>query len=122
MKKLISIIEIPTTDFKRAVTFYQAILNVKLEMVDMEGIKMAMFPQTSENISVQLINGGDYKPSSDGTVVYLDGGDDLQKIADKITATGGTIVLPKTEIGPDMGFYSIFIDTEGNKLGLHSAH
>jgi uncharacterized protein len=122
MKKLISIIEIPTTDFKRAVTFYQAILSVKLEMVDMEGIKMGMFPQTSDNISVQLIHGGDYKPSSDGTVVYLDGGDDLQKIADKIKVNGGTIVLPKTEIGPDMGFYSIFIDTEGNKLGLHSAH
>lgn len=83
---------------------------------------MGLFPNTGEGISVQIINGGDYKPSAQGTVVYLNGGDDLQKIADKIEANGGKILLPKTAIGPDMGFYAIFTDTEGNKLGLHSLH
>jgi predicted enzyme related to lactoylglutathione lyase len=120
MKNQISIVEIPTADFGRATTFYQAILNIKLEVVEMEGIKMALFPGEPEGVAVQLIHGGDYKPSNNGTIVYLNGGDDLQRVANKIKANGGTIIIPKTEIGPDMGFYAMFMDTEGNKLGLHS--
>lgn len=120
MKNLVSIVEIPTADFRRAVTFYQAILAIKIEEAEMEGIKMGLFPNAGEGVFVQLINGSDYKPSMDGTIVYLNGGDDLQKIADKVEANGGKIVVPKTEIGPEMGFFAIFTDTEGNKLGLQS--
>jgi predicted enzyme related to lactoylglutathione lyase len=69
---------------------------------------------------VQLINGSDYKTSADGTIVYLNGGDDLQKVADKIEANGGKVIIPKTGIAPEMGFFALFTDTEGNKLGLHS--
>jgi predicted enzyme related to lactoylglutathione lyase len=88
----------------------------------MDGIKMGLFPNAGEGVFVQLINGSDYKPSADGTVVYLNGGDDLQKIADKIEANGGKIVVPKTGIGPETGFFAIFTDTEGNKVGLHSSN
>jgi predicted enzyme related to lactoylglutathione lyase len=120
MKNLISIVEIPTADFPRAVAFYKSILGVNIEEIDMDGIKMGLFPNSDSGIAVQLINGSDYKPSGHGTIVYLNAGDDLQKVADKIKANGGNIIIPKTEIGPDMGFYAMFTDTEGNKLGLHS--
>lgn len=62
----------------------------------------------------------DSKPSADGTVAYLNTGDDLQVVFDKIVANGGEMVVPKTDISPEMGFFAMFIDTEGNKLGLHS--
>jgi|SRR5688500_1668444 len=120
MKNLISIVEIPTADFRRAMAFYQAILDIHIEEMEMDGIKMGLFPNSGESVSVQLINGSQYKTSSDGAIVYLNGGKDLQKVADKIEANGGKIVIPKTEIGPEMGFYAMFHDTEGNKLGLHS--
>ena len=120
MKPLISIVEIPTSNFSRAVAFYQAILAITIEEIEMEGVRMGLFPNDGESVSVQLINGSEYKPSGDGTIVYLNGGKDLQKVADKIETNGGKIVVPKTEIGPEMGFYAIFNDTEGNKLGLHS--
>ena len=120
MKNLISIVEIPTTDFPRAVAFYQAILDITIELAEMDGVKMGLFPNSGDSVFLQLINGSEYKPSRDGTVVYLNGGDDLQKVADKVAANGGKIVVPKTEIGPEMGFFAIFTDTEGNKLGLHS--
>jgi hypothetical protein len=122
MKKLVSIVEIPTADFSRAMDFYQKILGINIEVVEMEGIKMGLFPNSGEDAVVQLIYADGYKTSADGTIVYLNGGEDLQKIADKIEANGGKIVIPKTEIGPDMGFYAMFTDTEGNKLGLHSLH
>ena len=122
MKNLISIVEIPTSDFSRAVAFYEAILEIKIEKAEIDGIKMGLFPNDGESTFVQLINGSEYKTSVDGTIVYLNGGNDLQNIANKIEANGGKIVVPKTEIGPEMGFYAMFKDTEGNKLGLHSSN
>lgn len=120
MKNLISIVEIPTSDFSRAVAFYQAILDIHIEEIEMDGVKMGLFPNDGESVLVQLINGSEYKTSVDGTIVYLNGGNDLQKVANKIESNGGKIVVPKTEIGPEMGFFAMFTDTEGNKLGLHS--
>lgn len=122
MKKLISIVEIPTANFRRAVAFYQTILGINIEDAEMDGIKMGLFPNDGEGVFVQLINGRGYKPSTNGTIVYLNGGEDLQKIADKVEANGGKIIVPKTEIGPEMGFFALFADTEGNKLGLHSSN
>jgi uncharacterized protein len=120
MKNLVSIIEIPTTDFLRAVAFYKAILDINIEEVEMDGVKMGLFPNDGEGVFVQLINGSEYKPSAEGTIVYLNAGNDLQVVANKIKSNGGKIVVPKTEIGPDMGFFAMFTDTEGNKVGLHS--
>lgn len=122
MKNLISIVEIPVANFSRAVSFYQSILGIRIEEADMGGIQMGLFPNEGEGVFVQLIKGDSYAPSADGTVAYLNGGKDLQKVAGKIEANGGKILVPKTEIGPDMGFYALFTDTEGNKLGLHSTH
>ena len=122
MKNLVSIVEIPTVDFSRAVTFYQAILDVSIEEIDMQGTQMGIFPSNGEVVSVALINGDEYKTTVDGTRVYLNGGDDLQIVLNKIEPNGGKVVVPKTEIGPEMGFFAMFTDTEGNKLGLHSIH
>lgn len=122
MKNPVSIVEIPTVDFPRAVKFYQAILNVRIEEIDMQGTQMGLFPSDGKVVSLALIKGDKYKPTADGTIVYLNAGDDLQLVLDKITPNGGNIVVPKTEIDPEAGFFAMFIDTEGNKLGLHSAH
>ena len=120
MKNLISIVEIPTIDFPRAVTFYQTILNTSIEEINMDGALMGLFPSDGETVSVALINSNQYKTSMDGSVVYFNAGDDLQIVLDKIKANGGKIIVPKTDIGSGMGFYGMFMDTEGNKLGLHS--
>ncbi|HEY5745906.1 MAG TPA: VOC family protein [Chryseolinea sp.] len=120
MKNLISIVEIPTVNFSRAVTFYQAILGIRIEEVDMDGTKMGVLPSDEGTVNVVLVKGNDYKPTTDGTVVYLNAGDDLQTMLDKIETNGGKILVPKTEISPEMGFFAMFTDTEGNKLGLHS--
>jgi uncharacterized protein len=120
MKNLISIVEIPTIDFSRAVKFYQAILDISIEEIDMQGTQMGVFPSDGEVVSVVLIKSEEYKPTVDGTIVYLNAGDDLQTVLDKIKPNGGKVALPKTEISAEIGFFAMFIDTEGNKLGLHS--
>ena len=84
----------------------------------MPGFTMAMFPQ-QEGVGGAIVHGEGYTPSQEGAVVYLNGGQDLGSILDKVTNAGGTVVMPKTGIG-EHGFIAFFIDSEGNKVGLHS--
>jgi len=67
-----------------------------------------------------IVLGEGYTPAQQGTIIYLPGGDDLTAVLARVEPAGGTIVVPKTEIGGDFGFYAHFIGTEGNKVGLHS--
>ena len=53
-------------------------------------------------------------------MAYLDGGSDLNNILNRIESAGGKIEIPKTQITPEIGYFAVFIDTEGNKVALHS--
>ncbi len=121
MNNLISIIEIPTEDFSRAVKFYQIILGEAIEEMEMDGNQMGVLPNEEGTVNVVLVKGNDYKPTTDGPVLYLNAGINLQPMLDKVEQNGGQVIVPKTEISPDMGYFALFFDTEGNKLGLHSA-
>jgi predicted enzyme related to lactoylglutathione lyase len=59
-------------------------------------------------------------PSQSGSKLYLNGGPDLLEVLDRVETAGGIIVLGKTEITPEIGFYAIIIDSEGNRIYLHS--
>ena len=120
MKSFISIFEIPATDFSRAVNFYQSILDVKIQDVDMQGIQMGLFPGDGQMVSGVIVKGEDYKPSTDGVLIYLNGGDDLQVILDRVEINNGQAVVPKTLIDEESGYFAMFLDSEGNKIGLHS--
>ncbi|WP_157373390.1 VOC family protein [Algoriphagus terrigena] len=122
MNNLISIVEIPTADFARAVTFYQTILGLAIEEMEMDGNQMGVLPNENGTVNVVLVKGTDYKPTTDGAVLYLNAGDDLQPMLDKVEQNGGQVILAKTKISPEMGYFALFIDTEGNKLGLHSSN
>ncbi|HMR84612.1 MAG TPA: VOC family protein [Niabella sp.] len=122
MNNLISIVEIPVTDFPGAVKFYQTILGVTIEEINMDGNQMGILPNDEGTVNVVLVKGSDYKPTTDGAVLYLNAGNDLQPMLDKIGQSGGQVIVPKTEISPEMGYFALFIDPEGNKLGLHSIH
>jgi predicted enzyme related to lactoylglutathione lyase len=111
--------EIPATDFERAKKFYNTIFEFELVLMEMsDGFPMGMFP-AEDGVSGAVIQGEGYTPSAEGSVVYLNGGDDLNTVLNKVESAGGKIAMPKTDIGEN-GFVAYFIDTEGNKVGLHS--
>lgn len=124
MQHAISWFEIGTTDLERATKFYETIFGVQLIPMDMPNIKMRMFPldDMMTQVGGALVDsGGFHKPSlTDGPLVYLNGNPDLQKVLDKVEAAGGKIMVPKTEISPEYGYMAVIIDTEGNRIGLHS--
>jgi predicted enzyme related to lactoylglutathione lyase len=123
-KSAISWFEIPATDLARATNFYETIMGVQLIPMDLENIKMRMFPLADmmNDIGGAIVDsGGFHKPSAtDGVLIYLNGNPDVQQVLDKVEAAGGKIFLPKTEISPEFGHMAIIIDTEGNRIGLHS--
>lgn len=121
MKNLVSIIEIPVNNLGRSIDFYEALLEVSLEEVEMEGAAMGVFPVEEGGVSVVLIRSDGYTPGTAGALIYLNAGDDLQPILDKIEGLGGAVQVPKTLIDPEMGYFAVFTDSEGNKMGLHSA-
>lgn len=122
MKNALNWFEIPVKDFNRAKTFYESILGNTMQPMEMPGMKSAFFPADLENgIGGCIIEGEGYEPSKEGSLVYLNGGDDLAGTLEKVEPAGGKILVPKTGIGPN-GFYAHFEDTEGNKVALHSSN
>lgn len=120
MKNAINWFEIPVKNFDKAKKFYEKILGTELHTMSAMGMKMAFFPfEMKEGIGGGIIQGKGYEPSDKGTLAYLNGGDDLLTVLNKVKKAGGKILLPKIAIGEN-GFMAHFLDCEGNKVGLHS--
>jgi uncharacterized protein len=112
--------EIPVTDFARAKRFYEKVLGIAVEPMVMGPLTMGMLSSDPNAVGGAIVQGDGSVPSASGTLVYLNGGDDLAPLLARVEAAGGSVVVPKTEIGNDFGFFAHFLDTEGNKVGLHS--
>jgi len=116
MTKLISWVEIPTTDFERAVKFYSSVLKIDLQVIDCGQEKMACFPNGEGAISYA----SGFKPSKDGVLVSFNVEKDLDGAIERVNENRGTIVQPKTKIEVEgRGYFALFIDCEGNKVGLY---
>lgn len=120
--------EIPVTNLERARTFYETILDIKMETME-EGNpeeKTVFFPRKPKTImaksgilSGSLVKSNRIQPSANGPLIYLNAYPSIQKVIDRIEPAGGKVVMNKTEI--PAGMIAVFTDTEGNKLALHAA-
>lgn len=114
--------EIPVTDFLRAKQFYETIFAAAFQTTEMHGYKMAFFPAADGTVSGALCYGEGYIPSGAGSLLYLNANPDLNTVLDRVGPAGGRIIVPKTLISPEAGYYAFLVDTEGNRIALHSAH
>ena len=112
--------DIHVSNLDRAKKFYETVLNIQLFDLPMEWGKQSLFPydQASPNISGALVEKVDMAANSNNTVVYFETEDCVTE-EKRIEEAGGKIVRPKMSIG-EFGFVSMFIDSEGNTIGLHS--
>jgi uncharacterized protein len=119
MKHLINWVEIPATDLIRAKQFYKTILGgVEFQDMDMNGTKYALFPVEDKFNCGALVQSEFHKPSTDGVTVYFDGGKDMDNILKHVEKSGGQVIMPKTYTGNEAGFVGMFLDSEGNRIGL----
>ena len=119
-KNAINWFEIPVTDFDRAVAFYGRILGRDLVSTENGPMKMAFLGEDPMNPGGALSFGPGMEPGDTGTVVYINGGSDLAVIMDRVEPAGGQVLIPKTKISDEYGYFGMFLDTEGNRVGLHN--
>lgn len=118
MANSINWFEIPVTDFGRAKKFYSTIFDFEMQESDMGPHKMGFFP--GGGVSGAIVKAEGYKPSKDGALIYLSGGEDLSGVMGRIESAGGKVIEPKRMVTEEIGYIAIFIDSEGNKVALHS--
>ena len=116
---IITWFEIPARDFERAVTFYENVLETKLHRFGPPDSEYAFFDhENSVGGAITRHNGT--LPSDQGILIYLNAGDDLQPALDRVEQAGGKILNGKELISEEIGYSALFLDTEGNRLALHS--
>lgn len=114
--------EIPVLDFERARTFYSTLIGAEVAQHPMPEPNMlyGVFPyEPGKSVGGAIIKMEGCIPSSEGVVIYINGGEDLSGPLSRVEAAGGKVLMPKTSIGEN-GFMAHFLDTEGNKIALHS--
>lgn len=119
LKNYISWFEIPAYNFERATAFYNHIYDVQMETSESNGYQMGYFPAKT-GIGGAVVCGEGCVPSSTGPLLYLNGGNDLSDVLSKIDDAGGRVIMNKTFISEEAGYFALFVDTEGNRLALHS--
>jgi len=116
--------EIPVLDMDRAVKFYETVFDFKLQREKMGETDMAWFPFNMEayGSAGSLVYDPDfYKPSSEGVMIYLTANSgDVNKELGRVEAAGGKVTMEKKQISEEHGFMAVFIDSEGNRMALHS--
>ena len=124
MKNAISWFEIGTQNLDRAQKFYEEIFRIAMTPMDLPNIKMRLFPleDPASGVGGSLVHsGGFHVPSkSEGPLIYLNANPDLQIILDRVEAAGGKIIVPKTTVSPEFGYIAVILDTEDNRVALHS--
>ena len=120
MKNMLNWFEIPVSDFERGKIFYETIFATPMQSVDFGGVKMVFLPSYEGKVSGALCCGPDYKPSMNGSLIYLNANPDLNGVLNRVENAGGKILSAKKQISPEYGYMALFVDSEGNRMALHS--
>ena len=115
---IISWFEIPAVNYDRAIQFYEQVFNVNLKREETDGMAMAIFPHADAQSAGAVVSCEAYKPNANGVCIYLYT-TEFDAALQRVEKSGGKVAMPKMSIGPN-GFIAHFIDTEGNRVGLHT--
>ncbi|HEY6879837.1 MAG TPA: VOC family protein, partial [Polyangiales bacterium] len=121
MHHLSNWIEIPVHDIARATAFYERVLGTALLRAELAGNQYAMFPASNRYNTGALVEGPGYVPSSQGTLIYLDARGEIDAMLQRVSEAGGSVLLPRTPLSEEAGEVALFLDSEGNRVGLQNA-
>lgn len=114
--------EIPVSDMERAQLFYEAILGTRLSAQECPatGMSMRVFDLPDAQVKGALMPSGEGVEPGQASLVYLNAGPDLAGPLSRVEAAGGAVVIAKTRLPDEFGFFAHILDSEGNRVGLHS--
>ena len=110
--------DIPVSDLDRAASFYAAVLDVKVNREQFGDFDFCVLDHENGNGGC-LVPKADEISSTSGILLYLNTDGRIKDAVSKVESQGGQIVQPVHSIGPH-GFRSIVLDSEGNRIALHS--
>ena len=107
----------------RAKKFYEAVFQVSIQVENFNELLMGWFPWVEGKTGASgslVFHEESYKPSAtEGTLIYFSSGDVNNELG-RVEDAGEKILQPKTLISDEVGYMGVFIDSEGNRMALHS--
>ena len=112
--------DIPVRDLDRAMRFYSAVLGTQLKKEQAgPGAAIAVLPHAEGSIGGCLVLNIDARPSESGPLIYLNTHGRLDEAISAVEKHGGRVLSARHSIAP-FGFRAIVLDSEGNRIALHS--
>ena len=111
--------DIPVADMDRARKFYAAVLQTEVPLMDGANGDVALLPMEPGDMSGDLVKSDLRTPGAPGVTIYLDSKGDPEGMIERAVAAGGQVGMPVTDMGEMVGFIGFFIDSEGNRIGVH---
>ena len=111
--------DIPVKDLDRAVKFYSAVLGAPVKKEALPGVTIGILPHNDGEVGGCLFKSESDEPSAKGPLLYLNANGRLDQAIAAAESNGGKVLQPKHPIG-SYGSRAIVLDSEGNRVALHS--
>lgn len=109
--------DIPVTNLARATRFYSVVLGKPV--FEVPGMELSVLPNAEVGASGCLAVMKDNIPAQKGPLIYLSVEGRLNAAIEAVQSNGGEILQPRESIAPH-GFRALILDSEGNRIALHS--
>lgn len=113
---------VQVVDYERAKVFYSKVFKSELREERFLGAQIAFLPRRNGQLSGAIWSGDSRSPLSGLDLAYLNigGVDDIDTILERVIESGGNVLMRKVHINDEVGSVAVFVDSEGNRVGIHS--
>lgn len=111
--------DVPVLDLDRAIKFYSAVFGGVVNKQEYPGMSIGVLPHEGADVGGCLVVSDTIKPSDQGPLLYFNAQGRLDEAVGQVEKNGGKVLQSKHSIGP-YGFRALVLDSEGNRIALHS--